>query len=102
MRVLALAGAPDGQIFFCNMGPIRVTQILHPGDGRPAPGDVSVEGLEVPASGTYDLLDALVSSNGDIRVVVDEKTRIVPAADPAEAGFAEALRYEAPARAMAD
>jgi hypothetical protein len=80
VRVTALAGGRDGQALFCNMGPIRVREVLNRGDDRPLTANVTLEGLEVPISGTYDLLDALVSSNGDIRVAVDERTRVVPAA----------------------
>ncbi len=79
VRVTALAGAREGQVFFCTMGPIRVREILIQGDDRPLPSNVAVAGLEVPASGWYDLLNALVSSNGDVRLVVDGKTRVVPA-----------------------
>ncbi len=78
VRVTALAGGRDGQALFCNMGPIRVREILNRGDDRPLPIKVSLQGLEVPTSGTYDLLNALVSSNGDICLVVDDKTRVVP------------------------
>ena len=51
VRVTALAGAPDGLAFFCNMEPIRVHSLLASGDGEPLPRDVEVRGLEVPASG---------------------------------------------------
>ena len=77
IRVLALAGGTDGQALFCTLGPIRVREILNRGDDRPLPTDVTVEGLQVSTSGAYDLLNALVSSNGDIRLVVDDKTRVV-------------------------
>ena len=80
VRVLALAGVADVQALFCNMGPIRVREILNRGDDRPLPAAVILEGLEVPTSGTYDLLNALVSSNGDLRLVVDDQTRVVPVA----------------------
>ena len=80
VRVTALAGGRDGQALFCNMGPIRVREILNRGDDRPLSANVTLEGLEVPISGTYDLLNALVSSNGDIRLVVDDRTWVVPAA----------------------
>src|SRR5260370_40660029 len=70
VRVLALAGGEEGQVLFCNMGPIRVRQILHGGDGRPLPTNVRLEGLEVVASGTYDILNALAASNGDRRLGV--------------------------------
>ena len=79
VRVTALAGRGEGQALFCHLGPIRIREVLHPGDGRPLPTDVTLRGLEVPIAGTYDILNALVSSNGDIELVVDEKTRLVPA-----------------------
>ena len=81
VRVLALAGGGEGQVLFCNLGPIRVREILNRGDDRPLPTDVRLEGLQVFASGTYDVLNALVSSNGDLRLVVDSETRVVPAAN---------------------
>ena len=79
VRVTALAGGRDGQAFFCNMGPIWVREILNRGDDRPLSANITLEGLDVPISGTYDIFNALVSSNGDIRLVVDDKTRVVPA-----------------------
>jgi hypothetical protein len=79
VNVTAFAGGGGGQIFFCNMGRIRVREILNSGDERPLPNTVAVDGLEVPASGSYDILNVLLSSNGDLRVVVDNQTAIVPA-----------------------
>ncbi len=79
IRVVALAGGTEGQALFCNLGPIRVREILNRGDDRPLSATVTLEGLGVPISGTYDLLNARVSSNGDIRLVVDDQTRVVPA-----------------------
>jgi hypothetical protein len=67
-----------GQVLFCNMGPIRVRKVTIPGDGGPLPADAIVEGLEVASGGTYDLLNVLVRSNGDLRLIVDEATRVVP------------------------
>ena len=69
-----------GEVFFCTMGPIQLRKVTIPGDGRPLPTNVVVEGLGVPGSGTYDVLDALVQSNGDLRVIVDDATRVVPVA----------------------
>ena len=79
VKVLALAGGGEGQVLFCNVGPIRVREILNRGDDRPLPTDVRLRGLEVPISGTYDLFNARVSSNGDIELVVDDETWLVPA-----------------------
>jgi len=72
--------APDptvGVIFFCNMGSIRVREVLAAGDGRPLPNEVILEGLAVPEPGTYDILNALVHSNGALRVRVDPATQVV-------------------------
>ncbi|HEU4564287.1 MAG TPA: hypothetical protein VFS05_06555 [Gemmatimonadaceae bacterium] len=71
--------SPDGELFFCNMGRIRVRETLVHGDETPLPASAAVEGLEVPGPGYYDLLNVLIRSNGDIRLVVDEKTRVAPA-----------------------
>ena len=85
IRVLAMAREwftarhrGKGQVFFCTMGPIRVREVTVPGDGGPLPADVVVEGLEVASGGSYDLLNVLVQSNGDLRLIVDEGTRVVP------------------------
>ncbi len=84
VRVTALAGGTEGQVFFCTMGPIRVREVLNRGDDRPLPSNVAVAGLAVPASGSYDILNALVCSNGDLRLVVDDQTRVVPAIEVPE------------------
>ncbi len=90
ISVLALAGRGEGQALFCAMGPIRVREILNRGDDHPLPTDVTLEGLEVFSSGTYDVLNALVSSNGNLRLVVDGQTRVVRLAGVVGAGQATA------------
>jgi hypothetical protein len=75
--------APDsniGTIFFCTMGRIRIHEVLNQGDGDPLPTEVILDGLAVPGPGTYDILNALVHSNGSLRVQVDSATRVVPRA----------------------
>jgi hypothetical protein len=75
--------SPDsniGSIFFCTMGPIRIRQVLSQGDGNPLPTEVALDGLAVPGPGTYDILNALVHSNGSLLVRVDAQTEIVPRA----------------------
>ena len=94
VRVTALAGGREGQVFFCTMGPIRVREILHRGDGRPLPTSVAVEGLEVPTAGSYDILNALVRSNGDLRLVVDDQTWVVPAVQVAGPSFRGGTRSD--------
>lgn len=71
-----------GDVFFCTMGRVRVREILQAGDRRPLPDTVELEGLEVPTAGDFDILNALVQSNGRIRVVVDRETSVV-ASEPA-------------------
>jgi hypothetical protein len=68
----------QGEILFCTMGPVRVREVTIPGDALPLPTKVVVQGLVVPGEGRYDLLDALVQSNGDLRVIVDDATKVVP------------------------
>jgi hypothetical protein len=73
-------GAPAaeaGTIFFCTMGAIRVHEVLAPGDGSALPTEVVLEGLAVPEPGTYDILNALVHSNGALRIRVDTATRVI-------------------------
>ncbi len=71
------AGADRAQVFFCTMGRLRVREVLAAGDGGPLPPSVVVENLVVPEAGTYDLLNVLIQSNGDLRLVVDERTEVV-------------------------
>jgi hypothetical protein len=85
IRVTAMSrhwftGRPTGkgEVFFCTMGPIRLRETTAVGDGGRLPSNVVVQGLEVPGDGTYDLIDVLVQSNGDLRVIVDSATRVIP------------------------
>jgi hypothetical protein len=66
-----------GAIFFCTMGPIRIREVMTEGDAEPLPREVILDGLAVPEPGTYDILNAIVHSNGSLLVRVDESTRVV-------------------------
>jgi hypothetical protein len=79
VRVTASAGAPEGVgvAFFCNMAPLSVRQVLTRGDGGPLPAELDLTGLEVPYAGVYDILNVRLSSNGAMRVVVDDSSRVV-------------------------
>jgi hypothetical protein len=86
VRVSAAAGAwfgarqgGKGEVFFCNMGPIRVRKVTIAGDGKSLPDEAVVQGLNVADDGTYDLINALVRSNGNLHVIVDEVTQVVRA-----------------------
>ena len=75
--------ADIGAIFFCNMDAIRIREVLSQGDDAFLPSEVVLDGLTVPGPGTYDILNALVHSNGRLLLRADEETRIVPRAlDP--------------------
>jgi hypothetical protein len=71
------AEANIGAIFFCTMGPIRIREVMTEGDADPLPREVILEGLAVPEPGTYDILNAIVHSNGSLLVRVDENTTIL-------------------------
>jgi hypothetical protein len=65
-----------GEVFFCTMGPIRVRKVTISGDGHSLPTNVIIDGLKVAGGGTYDLVNVLVRSNGDLRLIVDDATRV--------------------------
>jgi len=73
-----------GIVFFCTMGAIRIHEVIAPGDEAPLPTEAVVEGLVVPYSGTYDIFNALIHSNGKLQLKIDSATRIVPRARAAE------------------
>jgi hypothetical protein len=75
----APSSAREGEVFFCNMGRITVHETLVDGDDHPLPNTVILEGLRVGESGVYDIKNALIRSNGDIRVFIDDQTKIVSA-----------------------
>jgi hypothetical protein len=74
------AEAKGGIVFFCTMGAIKIREVIAQGDDQPLPVEAVVEGLRVPEPGTYDLLDALIHSNGALQLRVDARTQIVPRA----------------------
>lgn len=71
--------APRGDVFFCDIGPLRIREVVMEGDDAPLPSSVVVEGLMVPTPGRYDLVNVLVRTNGDLRLIVDKETRLEPA-----------------------
>ncbi len=75
----APSSSREGEVFFCNMGRIKVHETLVEGDDHPLPSTVVLEGLKVNESGVYDIMNALVRSNGDIRVFVDDTAKVVAA-----------------------
>lgn len=81
VRVLTFADGSQSQIRFCEMGPIRIRETIVAGDDRPLPADAVIEGLDV-AAGMYDVLNVRVSSNGVIRLTVDEQTTIHDVGSP--------------------
>jgi hypothetical protein len=65
-----------GDVFFCTMGPLEVRRVSVEGDGGPLPDRAILDGLRVPVEGTYDLINVLIRSNGDLRLIVDEASRV--------------------------
>ena len=63
-------------LYFCSVRDVAIRETVEPGDGRPLPVEVAVEGFEVARDGVYDIRNALISSNGKISVVVDERSRV--------------------------
>jgi hypothetical protein len=101
IRVRASAGAwlasrqaNKADIFFCTMGPIRLRRVTIEGDEKALPHEARVQGLNVAAEGTYDLVNALVRSNGDLRVIVDEVTQVVQSSE--RTGETRGLRASVP------
>ena len=86
VRVAVLAATGEAQLMFCNMGPVRIRERMIPGDERPLATEVTLDGLQVPQVGIYDLLNASVSVNGSIHVHVDAGTEVVPARDLVQNG----------------
>ena len=65
-----------GDVFFCTMGPIEVRRVSIEGDGGALPDRATLDGLRVPVEGTYDLINVLIRSNGDLRLIVDEASLV--------------------------
>ena len=86
VRVTVLAATGEAQLMFCNMGSIRVRQLMQRGDERPLATEVTLEGLQVPAVGVYDLVNAHICVNGSIHVRVDGATQVMPARDLVQKG----------------
>lgn len=64
-------------LYFCPMRTIDVATTITCGDGGSIPGQVKVEGLQVPAdcrSGYYTLKNVVLTSNGSIQVKATEST----------------------------
>jgi hypothetical protein len=65
-----------GDVFFCTMGPVEVRRVSIEGDGGPLPDRAILDGLRVSVEGTYDLINVLIRSNGDLRLIVDEASLV--------------------------
>jgi hypothetical protein len=74
-----------GAVFFCDIGPLHIREVVVEGDDAPLPSSVVVEGLTVPTPGRYDLVNVVVRTNGDLRLIVDGETRLQPVAATAPA-----------------
>jgi hypothetical protein len=64
-------------MYFCPMKTIEVLEIVANGDGGIIPGEVKVEGLNVPGGykpGYYSLKNVVLTSNGTMQVKATEQT----------------------------
>src|SRR5204862_7178672 len=96
VRVAVLAATGEAQLMFCNMGSIRVRELVQPGDQGPLASEVTLQGLAVPFPGSYDLVNARISVNGSIHVAVDLATEVVPNGRRGLEGIAEVYFHNWP------
>lgn len=66
----------EGIVYFCDLEPIDVVEVMQEGDGASLPSEVKVEDLCFAGLGSYDLQDVILSSNGVLRIKADERTRV--------------------------
>lgn len=64
-------------VFFCRLRGLRVNQTVRLGDGGPLPREVVLHGLAVTREGFYHIRNALLTSNGQIEVAVDDQSAVV-------------------------
>src|SRR6266581_5486241 len=96
VRVAVLAATGEAQLMFCNMGSIRVRELVQQGDHGPLATEVTLQGLAVPFPGSYDLVNARISVNGSIHVAVDLATEVVPNGRRGLEGIAEVYFHNWP------
>ena len=63
-------------VFFCAVSAVEVRRVAIEGDGRPLPDRTTLDGLQVPHEGRYDLLNVLIRSNGDLRLIMDDASMV--------------------------
>lgn len=77
-RVSVAVGSDTPLVFFCGVRRVTVRRTIEAGDGAPLPDDVVMEGLEVDTEGTYDIRNALITSNGRVVVSIDALSTVTP------------------------
>src|SRR5438034_8447484 len=73
VRVAVLAATGEAQLMFCNMGSIRVRELVQSGDQGPLAVEVPLQGLAVPVPGSSDLVNAGASVSGSIQAGVNPR-----------------------------
>lgn len=64
---------------FCPMEPqLEILEVVSIGDSLPLPNRVKVKGVELPKFGYYDLENVIVTSNGRMQVIADDRSRTEP------------------------
>jgi hypothetical protein len=69
-------GRIKADVFFCGVSPVEVRRVAIEGDGGPLPDRTILDGLQVPQEGRYDLINVLVRANGDLRLILDDASRV--------------------------
>lgn len=74
---LALQDSQEGlRGYFCRVGRIQVIERLEEGDGKALPEEADLRGIVFPGKGLHCLENAVVRSNGRMRIEADEKTEV--------------------------
>lgn len=66
----------DPQVYFCEVGPVKVVEQLEEGDGKPLPDEAVLSDLSFSSNGLHQLENVIIRTNGRMMVEADAKTKI--------------------------
>lgn len=74
---VALRQSQDGpKVYFCDVGPVQVVERIETGDGNALPEEAELSDVVFPRRGLHRLENAIIRTNGRMRVEADEKTEV--------------------------